>query len=146
MVRSNGGFRESLSNLMDGAQESPMASTADDQLRVGDRDGSIGKQITFLETADASEGLCQPLGRDVAVGNGLVDSLNRGHDPVPILADQRHVAACLDSQNRCVSDTVVIDDRMHLEVVSQDDAVVIQFLAKKFPDDGRRQCPRPVFI
>ncbi len=94
-----------------------MASAADHQFRVRDRDGSIGKQVTFLEAADTSKGLCQALRRDIGVGDGFVDGMNGGDNPVAILADQRHITACLDGKNCRVSDTIMIDDRVHLEVI-----------------------------
>ena len=47
-ARSYVGFRESLPSLVDGAQESLVASTAHHKFRIRNHHGSIGKKETFF--------------------------------------------------------------------------------------------------
>ena len=125
-------FYDSLTGLVNRPQESPMATAANRQSGIRDCDRSIGKEIPFLQTADAGKGLGQPLWRDVRIGNSLVDGLHSGNHPIPIPADQRHVATGLESQNGSIADSVVIDDCMHFKVICQDDSIILQLLSQQF--------------
>ena len=61
-------------------------------------------------------------------------------------ADQHAVAARLDGQHGGRRNRVLVGDRLHLEIVAQDDAVVAKLLAQQTRDDAARQRRRPLLV
>ena len=79
--------------------------------------------------------------------DGVDERLERGGLRVVVAAaDQHAVAAGLDRQHRRGGHRVAAGDRLHLEIVAQDDALVAQLLAQEARDDAPRQRRRPRLV